>query len=407
MHLLLVADGRSPITRRWLEMVLRPGHTVSLISRFPCQPPPGLAHFAVIPVAFSQATTGGAASPAGKRPGALRSLVGRYRGLFLEGRYFLGPLSVDRAAGQFRRLLEDWQPDLVHALRIPFEGMLAAATPTAIPMVVSIWGNDLTFHARGSALMERQTLRCLGRADGLIADARRDLRLGRLWGLRPEAPVLAVPGSGGLDLQVLNRGSLLPDRDFLSGLLGRELSPETPILINPRGLRPGSVRNDVFFQALPGVLNRVPGLIVICAAMAGQAEALRLAAPLAQSGLERRVFLLPQLPQLDLWRLFHLAQVSVSPSAHDGVPNSLLEAMACGCFPVAGDIESIREWITPGVNGLVVPPDDPAMLAEALIAALTCPGLRERAARANARIVAERADVNVVCQQVEDFYRQL
>jgi hypothetical protein len=44
----------------------------------------------------------------------------------------------------------------------------------------------------------------------------------------------------------------------------------------------------------------------------------------------------------------------VSPAIHDGTPNSLLEGMACGCFPVAGDLESIREWITHGQNGLLV-----------------------------------------------------
>ena len=33
---------------------------------------------------------------------------------------------------------------------------------------------------------------------------------------------------------------------------------------------------------------------------------------------------------------------------HDGTPNTLLEGMACGCLPVAGDLDSIREWLKPG-----------------------------------------------------------
>ena len=37
-------------------------------------------------------------------------------------------------------------------------------------------------------------------------------------------------------------------------------------------------------------------------------------------------------------------------------PEAILEAMALGCFPIAGDIESVREWITPGVNGILVDP---------------------------------------------------
>jgi glycosyltransferase involved in cell wall biosynthesis len=66
------------------------------------------------------------------------------------------------------------------------------------------------------------------------------------------------------------------------------------------------------------------------------------------------VDLLPKLSRLELAELFRKAQISVSPTTHDGTPNTLLEAMACGSFPVAGDLDSIREWITPGVNGLLV-----------------------------------------------------
>jgi hypothetical protein len=36
----------------------------------------------------------------------------------------------------------------VHALRIPFEGMLGSYTPAGIPFVAATWGNDLTLHAR-------------------------------------------------------------------------------------------------------------------------------------------------------------------------------------------------------------------------------------------------------------------
>ena len=40
--------------------------------------------------------------------------------------------------------------------------------------------------------------------------------------------------------------------------------------------------------------------------------------------------------------------------------------MAIGCLPVCGDIESIREWITNGENGILVDPTDPYALAEAV-----------------------------------------
>ena len=104
--------------------------------------------------------------------------------------------------------------------------------------------------------------------------------------------------------------------------------------------------------------------------------------------------------------MFHRAQVSVSISEHDGTPNSLLEAMTCGCFPIAGDIESLREWIVPGVNGLLVNPDSPEELASAVISALLNEKLRSDAAEKNRRIILERAESEVVRTKIEVFYNQ-
>ena len=41
-------------------------------------------------------------------------------------RQWLGPLTLSRAAQRLRAVIDQLQPDLVHAMRIPYEGMLAA-----------------------------------------------------------------------------------------------------------------------------------------------------------------------------------------------------------------------------------------------------------------------------------------
>ena len=105
--------------------------------------------------------------------------------------------------------------------------------------------------------------------------------------------------------------------------------------------------------------------------------------------------------------LFRQAQVVVSPSEHDGSPNSLLEAMACGCFPVAGDIESIREWITHNENGLLVDPSDPRALAQAILTGLDDADLRTQAQDHNMRIIKERAEYGAVMGKAEGFYRNI
>ncbi|HRR22315.1 MAG TPA: glycosyltransferase, partial [Desulfomonilia bacterium] len=62
-----------------------------------------------------------------------------------------------------------------------------------------------------------------------------------------------------------------------------------------------------------------------------------------------------------------------------GFPNALLEAMACGCAVIAADCPSgPAEIIHNGVNGLLVPKEDIALLSHALLKLMHDSGLRER-----------------------------
>src|SRR5690606_6967952 len=50
--------------------------------------------------------------------------------------------------------------------------------------------------------------------------------------------------------------------------------------------------------------------------------------------------------------------IYVSFASFDGIPNSLLEAMACGLVPIVGDLPQLHEWVEHGVTGYLVPQAD-------------------------------------------------
>ena len=102
--------------------------------------------------------------------------------------------------------------------------------------------------------------------------------------------------------------------------------------------------------------------------------------------------------------VFRRAQIVASPSVHDGTPNSLLEGIACGCFPVAGDLESIREWIMPDRNGLLFDANDEKSIANAIISAIENDPLRERSAGFNQEMIADRAEYKQNMKRAEQFY---
>jgi len=384
MRLLFVADGRSPIALNWISHFVESGHEVMLISTFPCQPDLSLASLEVVPVAFASAAGGGTPSTSGLRrlvPVGLRTAI----------RQRLGPLTLPSAARRLEGIITRLQPELVHALRIPYEGMLAAlalAKAASPPLVISVWGNDFTLHAPSSPLMRRYTRQCLAGADALLADCRRDLRLATEWGFDAAKPAMVLPGGGGVQLELFYP----PQNDS-----------QLQVVINPRGFR-AYVQNEAFFRAIPLVLAAHPAVRFVCPAMAGEVQALRW---VTQLGIAGSVDLLPLQTRPQMAELFRRSWIAVSPTTHDGTPNTLLEAMACGCFPVAGDLEPLREWITPGKNGLLVDPRQPQSLAQAIITALDDPALRSSARQTNSALIAGRADYRQTMASAELFYQEL
>lgn len=387
MRLLFVADGRSPIALNWIRHFVERGHEVHLASTFACSPELKLASLSVVPVAFSGGSDLG-------RAGAMRQA--RFIRLRAAVRQWLGPFTLPAAARRLSRTITQIRPDLVHAMRIPFEGMLAAQAAPAAPLLVSTWGNDLTLHAPTSPGMRRLTRLALERSDGLHADCARDARLAGEWGFPAGRPIWVLPGNGGVRTDIFNRSGT--DAAVLDGV-----PADAPVIVNPRGFR-SYVRTDTFFRAIPQVLERHPQAVFICPAMAGEPQAENW---VTRSGLRPAVRLLPKLDPAGMASVFRRAAIAVSPSEHDGTPNSLLEAMACGCFPIAGDLESLREWLTPGENGLLINPASPEALSAAINEALADPGLRSRAAEHNARLIADRADFTMVMPRVEAIYAEM
>ena len=403
MRLLFVADGHSPIALNWIAYFVEAGDEVHLLSTFPCRPELELSSLNVVPVAFSGV---GMWLRARRGKTSSRPSIGVARMIGLRDflRHWLGPLTLPWATEQARRVIEEVQPNLVHAMRIPFEGILAAAAHPFAPLLLSVWGNDFTLQATSTPVMSLLTRRALTRADALHTDCHRDLNLAHSWGFPGCRPGLVLPGGGGVCPEVFHPGE--PDMTALEGSLAavlRDISPGTPVVVNPRGFR-AYVRNDTFFKAIPRILQEHPGAVFLCPAMAGEAQ--------AEGWIERldlgaAVRLLPMLSQVEMAAVFRRAQVTVSPTEHDGTPNTLLEAMACGCFPVVGDLESIREWIEDGINGLLVDAGDPEALAQSVVRALSGDKLRAQATKRNLRLIAERATYLEVMAEAEAFYRKI
>jgi len=117
-------------------------------------------------------------------------------------------------------------------------------------------------------------------------------------------------------------------------------------------------------------------------------ELKRLCQFVKQNGLEERVFIFGQ--QANTGPYYAGADVAVSASREESLPNFLIEAQAMGLPLVAVECRGVDECCIPGRTGLIIPPDRPALFAEALETAATDGLLRTTAATEAPTFAAER-----------------
>lgn len=142
-------------------------------------------------------------------------------------------------------------------------------------------------------------------------------------------------------------------------------------------------------QALPRFLNECTDAHValvgrdmetsLAPSMAGYAR--------AQCGSSAaRLIMLENLPHSQLFPIIAGAHFVVLPSLLDNSPNACLEAMGLGKVVIGTSGTSFDELIIDGVNGLLVPPADPELLAEKMISAWIDPSLARMGEAAKQRM---------------------
>jgi glycosyltransferase involved in cell wall biosynthesis len=134
-------------------------------------------------------------------------------------------------------------------------------------------------------------------------------------------------------------------------------------------------------------------------------------AAIAGRRLEDRVRLPGPLGQSALLAEYRRASALCMPSRllpddRDGIPNVLVEAMAAGTPVVASGVSGIPELVEDGVNGLLVDPEDPAALADALERVHADRALRARLADAGRDTVARRFDGTRLAAELSALFRE-
>jgi glycosyltransferase involved in cell wall biosynthesis len=294
------------------------------------------------------------------------------------------------AVPEIRGILARYRPHVVSAHFVPNYGVIAALIGRA-PWVLSAWGSDIMMLPEKSAFHLRRTRFVIRRADYITSDAEVMTRRLVELGARPDR-VITFPY--GVDRNLFSPAARAPAPARRGG----------PAIVCNRKLEP--VYNvAAVLDAFADVKRDLPDASLTIAGSGSLARALAQRA--RRAGLADTVRFTGDVPHDRMPGLLQDHDVFVSVSLSDTTSVSLLEAMACGLFPIVSDIPANREWIEDGLNGAVVDPSDPGAIARAIEAAWENRALREAAAKKNAGLVETRADWFQNMSVVIDLFRRL
>ncbi|MBV9951750.1 MAG: glycosyltransferase family 4 protein [Acidimicrobiia bacterium] len=260
-----------------------------------------------------------------------------------------------------------------------------------------------------------------------------------LWAVfesQPATPVITTMHIGLASFPVDQKGSmarLLRRTTWLTGVsqavvdqavdLMPELADRFSVIINglpptpepappdPKGRRIVAVGRlvdqkgfDVLLHAFPSVLEREPGAELLL--VGDGPERAQLEALVEDLGLGDAVRFHGAARHEDVAGLLASASVVAIPSRHEGMPLVALEAAAAGRAVVATPVQGLGDVVVDGETGVLVPPEEPGPLADALVELLSDPS-RAAAYGANARARAvERFSLDQTVDAYEDLYRR-
>jgi glycosyltransferase involved in cell wall biosynthesis len=365
LTLCFVGPAASINLRRWVEWFGQKGHDCTVLTVEPMLPNP----------------------------------TGSWRQIDLSGTPIGGKIGRLVSARRLASTVARLDADVVHVHYLRgLAWVLAAGCPR--PCVVTPWGSDV-LQEQGAFrewYSKALTRRLLSQAD-----------LVTVHSAYMETAVRSLaPGLG----TVLRVGWGVDMKRFRTGLdsvaLRRSLNLglDDPVIFSPRLAQP-LYNHELLIRAMPDVLRVVPQA---CAVFTEHTADVRYIARLRKLAddlhVVKQIRFVGELSYADMPRWYNLSAAVVMMPASDGMPSSLLEAMACGAVPVLTDLPQYDELVSDRINGRRVE-HNPKALAAALVEVLQDEIFRRRCSLENRRLMESIGDQDREMEKMEALYYRL
>lgn len=358
MKILMLADMGSIHTKRWVKSLSERGYSILLFS-LRDRDIDYYSPLANVRVAYSSNRTD-------------NSLFGK-----------VNYLSSFR---MIKRLIKQYQPDIVHAHYASSYGLLGAlAKVGSIPYVVSVWGSDV-YDFPNIVPFGKQIIKFnLRKADKILSTSHVMAKETMKYTYK-EIDVTPF----GVDTELFKPQSFNDNDEFVIG--------------NVKTLRP-KYGIDVLIKAADIVIKNNP-LKKIRLDIYGEGPQKDELMQLAESlGISDKVNFMGFVNNDKLPAVYNSVSVSVSDSESFGVV--AVEAMACGCPVVTSDADGFTEVVDNGITGFIVPKRDPQATANAIQKFIDNPNLREEIGKNGRKRVLDLYDWNDNVSTMVNIYNEI
>jgi glycosyltransferase involved in cell wall biosynthesis len=299
-----------------------------------------------------------------------------------------GKMVMRARNGKFiKRQLKKNPPKIVHAHFLQDSGWMAYQL-NMHPFVVTIHGSDLLVLPNTSRIHSFIAKKVLQRCERVIIVGEH---------LRPKLRRFEIA-----DDKVRYVPSFINTSLFYSAQ--REPRRERIVIGSARNFRP-ICDLQTLLNAVPLLLERESNFEIQLAGAGSQKELLQKLC--IRLGIQERVKFLGVLEQKQVAEFFRSIDIYVSTAISDGVSVTLLEAVACGAFPIVTKIEGNILVFSHGVEGRLFESQNPADLAAKLLEVIakgpqSISHMREK----NSSIISNTFGRDAVVDKMEEVYRE-
>ena len=303
----------------------------------------------------------------------------------------LEKITVNKIEVVFDNIIKEIQPDIVHCFEMKLSGLpiLSVMSKHKIPFVYSSWGSDM-FAYQNLGVSTNQLKLFLNRVDYLITDCNRDFKIAQQLGFTNQ--FLGVfPGNGGINIET----------EFIW-----PINERTTICI--KGYEDGVGKALNVLQAIELIeLDSVIDFLIFSAD-----EIVEQYLKKSNYFRRRKVEIIPRKSFMTnklLLQKLGSCLLYVGNSSSDGMPNSLLETMGMGVFPVQSNPGKVtEEVITHGVNGFLIGnPNDVEDIASLIKTAIENQELRTKAQEYNVSFVKKNYDREMLRNKIINLYQSI